>query len=132
MLIAALVLLGAGVLFQGAAFVLETLLWHRPATRRLFGVRGDEAAAATRLLAANQGVYNLVLAAIATAGILLLISDASSVIGATLAVTGGVAMTVAGVTLAVTAPRLWRAAALQAAPPLIGCALLIATLLTTG
>lgn len=131
MLIAALVLLGAGVLFHGAAFVLETLLWHRPATRRLFGVRGDEAAAATRLLAANQGIYNLVLAAIVTAGIVLLAGDSASVVGATLALAGGLAMTIAGITLAVTAPKIWRAAALQAAPPLIGCALLVATLVAS-
>lgn len=130
MLIAALVFLTLGVLFHGAAFVLESLLWHRPSTRRLFGVRGDDAASATRLLAANQGVYNLVLAGMATAGILLLVTDAGSVIGATLALAGGVAMTIAGVALAATARRLWRAAALQAAPPLIGCALLVTALVS--
>lgn len=132
MLIAALALLGFGVLFHGAAFVLESLLWGRPATRRLLGVRGDDAVEATRLLAANQGVYNLVLAAITSAGFVLLIGDAGSVVGATLACAGGAAMTIAGVALLVTSHRAWRAALLQAAPPALGCALLISALVAAG
>jgi putative membrane protein len=132
MLIAALALLGFGVLFHGAAFVLESLLWGRPVTRRLFGVRGDDAVAATRLLAVNQGIYNLVLAAITTTGLVLLIGDASSIVGATLALAGGAAMTVAGLTLLVIARRAWQAALVQAAPPGLGCALLITSLATAG
>lgn len=132
MLIAALVLLGVGVLFHGAAFVLESLMWGRPVTRRLFGVRGDEAVAATRLLAMNQGVYNLVLAAIATAGIALLVEDAASVVGSTLALAGGAAMTVAGLALLATARRTWRAALMQATPPALASVLLVATLMSAS
>jgi len=130
MLIVALALLAFGVLFHGAAFVLESLMWGRPATRRLFGVRGDDAVEASRLLAVNQGVYNLVLAAITTAGIVLLVGDANSVVGATLAVAGGAAMTVAGLTLLATARRAWQAALLQATPPALGAALVVASVIS--
>ena len=42
--------------------VLEMFLWERPAGRRAFGT-SPEFAAATRVLAANQGLYNGFLAA---------------------------------------------------------------------
>jgi putative membrane protein len=43
-------------------FVLESFLWAKPVGRRVFGLT-PELAQATRVLAANQGVYNLFLAA---------------------------------------------------------------------
>jgi putative membrane protein len=48
----------AHVLFM----VLETFLWTTPAVRRRFGQTAEQAEA-TRVLAANQGVYNGALAA---------------------------------------------------------------------
>lgn len=42
--------------------VLEMFLWEKPAGRRAFGL-SKEMAAATRVLAANQGLYNGFLAA---------------------------------------------------------------------
>ncbi len=42
--------------------VLEMFLWERPIGRRVFG-QSREAAAASRVLAANQGLYNGFLAA---------------------------------------------------------------------
>ncbi|MFN3708036.1 DUF1304 family protein [Microcella sp.] len=132
MLIAALALLTVGVLFHGAAFVLESLMWGRPTTRRLFGVHSDDAVAATRVLAVNQGVYNLVLAAITTAGVVLLIGDPGSTVGATLALAGGAAMAIAGIALLITSRRAWQAALLQASPPAIGCTLLVSPLVTAS
>ena len=42
-------------------FVLETFLWTRPSTRETFGLTLQEANA-TKIMAANQGVYNGALA----------------------------------------------------------------------
>lgn len=43
-------------------FVFETLLWTTPGVRKRFGQTAEQAQA-TKVLAQNQGVYNLVLAA---------------------------------------------------------------------
>jgi len=43
-------------------FVLESILWTRPAGRRIFGLT-PELAQSTKSLALNQGLYNLFLAA---------------------------------------------------------------------
>ena len=58
-LIATLVVAAAHVAFM----VLETFLWTTPTGRRIFGQSRDEAAI-TKVLAANQGVYNGALAAL--------------------------------------------------------------------
>lgn len=50
--------------------VLEMFLWEKPAGRRAFG-HTREAAAASRVLAANQGLYNGFLAAGLVWGVLL-------------------------------------------------------------
>ena len=49
-------------------FVLESLRWQHPATRRVFGTT-EEQAAVTAPLAYNQGFYNLFLALGAWAGV---------------------------------------------------------------
>ena len=59
----AAVLLVAGL--HLAFFVLESLLWTRPRVRRIFG-NTEESARATRVLALNQGFYNLGLAVLLT------------------------------------------------------------------
>lgn len=38
--------------------VLEMFLWTHPGTMKIFGVRNKELAEDTRVLAANQGLYN--------------------------------------------------------------------------
>jgi len=50
--------------------VLEMFLWDKPAGRRIFG-QTKEAAAATKVLAANQGLYNGFLAAGLIWGVIL-------------------------------------------------------------
>lgn len=42
-------------------FVLESLLWTKPTGRKTFGLSAQDAET-TRVLAANQGVYNLMVA----------------------------------------------------------------------
>ena len=51
-------------------FMMESLRWERPETRKVFGTTAEQAAP-TRQLAYNQGVYNLFLAIAVAAGVLL-------------------------------------------------------------
>jgi putative membrane protein len=114
-------------------FVLETLRWEAPATRRVFGTT-VETAAITRALAANQGVYNLLLAVVAAAGaVLVLIADPTSgerAAGDALLVAGLGSMTIAAGYLVATDRSKARAAAVQGTFPVLGLvALAIATAL---
>ncbi|MCW2779881.1 MAG: hypothetical protein JWR35_330 [Marmoricola sp.] len=61
MLTVALVFAGLAALLHVYIFVLESLQWETPATRRAFGTSPEEAAI-TKPLAYNQGFYNLFLA----------------------------------------------------------------------
>jgi putative membrane protein len=58
---------------HGYVFVLETLRWEEPGTRRVFGT-SPEQAAHSKQLAANQGVYNLLLAVAALTSVILIIT----------------------------------------------------------
>ena len=69
MLVAVLALLAA--LVHVYIFVLESVRWEDPATRRVFGTT-EEIAALTQPLAYNQGFYNLFLAIGTFIGIFLL------------------------------------------------------------
>jgi putative membrane protein len=109
-------------------FVLESLLWGRPVTRRVFGISSEEAKV-TRLFAWNQGFYNLLLALAIIAGWSLrhgfpLINNAEST-GTALMLYGLVSIIVAGIVLYVSAPRLWRSALIQIVPAVIGLAVLM-------
>ncbi len=58
----AVIALGFVALLHIAFFVLEAFLWTKPTGRRIFGLT-PEVAEGSKALAANQGVYNLFLAA---------------------------------------------------------------------
>ncbi|GAA1425863.1 DUF1304 domain-containing protein [Agrococcus citreus] len=60
---------------HGYIFVLETLRWEEPGTRRVFGTSAEQAAQ-SKQLAANQGVYNLLLGIAALAGVLAILAGA--------------------------------------------------------
>ena len=60
MLILACAAAALAALLHGYIFVLESLRWEHPATRRTFGTTA-ETAAVTAPLAYNQGFYNLFL-----------------------------------------------------------------------
>lgn len=62
MALAADLVVGAVALLHIYFLVLEMFLWDRPTGRRVFG-HSAEQAAATKVLAANQGLYNGFLAA---------------------------------------------------------------------
>jgi putative membrane protein len=51
-------------------FYLETLAWTSSLTRRIFGLTEQESIQ-TRVMAANQGVYNLLFAGIVLSGVVL-------------------------------------------------------------
>jgi putative membrane protein len=55
-------------------FVLESVRWQHPATRRVFGTT-EETAAVTQPLAYNQGFYNLFLAVGTAVGVALMGSN---------------------------------------------------------
>lgn len=83
-----------------------------------------EQAETTRLLAFNQGVYNLMLA-LATLGGLAFWASGYETIGLTLAGYGCLSMFVAAVALISSAPELKRGAAVQAGPSLVFLVLLL-------
>lgn len=79
---------GLAAAVHGYIFVLETLRWEEPGTRRVFGTTPEQAAH-SKQLAANQGVYNLLLGVAALAGIILIVAAARGAgIAVLLAVTG--------------------------------------------
>lgn len=100
-------------------FVLESLLWGRPRTNRTFGLKPQDVEA-TRLMAFNQGIYNLLLAAAVLVGFFWV-----GTIGLVLMIYGLVSIAVAGAALLLSAPRLWRSALIQLVPALAGLAVLV-------
>lgn len=53
------IILIAFVAFEHLYFlVLEMFLWTKPKTRKIFGIRDKQLADDTKVLAANQGLYN--------------------------------------------------------------------------
>ena len=104
-------------------FVLESFLWGRPSTNRTFGLRPADVEA-TRLLAFNQGVYNLLLAGAILAGWCLWMGfpafDKGPFAGQVLMTYGLGSIVVAGLTLLSSSPRLWKSALIQAIPAVLG------------
>ncbi|KQR94254.1 MAG: DUF1304 domain-containing protein [Microbacterium ginsengisoli] len=122
MIIAALVFAALAALVHVYIFVLESLRWTEPATRRIFGLRSAEEAELTRSLAFNQGFYNLFLA-LATAIGIVLVATGSLTIGATLVLVGTGSMLAAALVLVLSSPKLARSAAIQGTFPLIAVVL---------
>jgi putative membrane protein len=108
-------------------FSLESLLWDRASTRRVFGLSLEDAKAA-KLFAWNQGFYNLLLAIAIIVGWILrngvLSIDDGVLIGNVLILYGLVSICIAGIVLFVSARRLWQSALVQLVPALIGLIIL--------
>jgi putative membrane protein len=66
---------GIAAAVHGYIFVLETLRWEEPGTRHVFGTTAEQAAQ-SKQLAANQGVYNLLLGVAALAGVVAIVAGA--------------------------------------------------------
>jgi len=113
-LITALVLAGLAALLHVYIFVLESLRWEHPATRRVFGTTA-ETAAVTRSLAYNQGFYNLFLAIGAGVGIALSGADRHAAVALIVLATGS--MLAAALVLVLSDRGKARAAVMQGTLP---------------
>jgi putative membrane protein len=125
----------AGLVFGALAallhvyiFTLESLTWTSPRTRATFGTTAEEAET-TKLLAFNQGFYNLFLALVTAVGIVLLALGHKG-IGVALVLAGAGSMAAAAVVLLMSAPDKARAALTQGTLPLIAVVLLVIGLVT--
>jgi putative membrane protein len=123
----ALVAAGLAAGIHVLIFVLESILFARPAVWRRFGVRSQDDADTIRMWALNQGFYNLFLASGVVAG-LIAVGLGHRSVGVALVALATASMAAAGVVLLATGgPRFLRAAAMQAVPPLVALAALVAS-----
>ncbi|KAA0101098.1 DUF1304 domain-containing protein [Mycolicibacterium sp. P1-18] len=119
----------AGVIFAALAavlhvyiWILESFRWTAPRTRAAFGTTAEEAET-TKLMAFNQGFYNLFLAVVTLVGLAFTISGGTRV-GAALLFAGVGSMLAAAAVLLVSAPDKARSAVIQGAFPLVAVVLL--------
>lgn len=127
MLTAALIFAGLAALLHVYIFVMESLTWTTPRTRAVFGTTAEEAET-TKLLAYNQGFYNLFLGVVTAVGIVAIVLQHKEV-GSALIFAGTGSMLAAALVLLASAPGKARAAVIQGTFPLIGTALLVSALL---
>ncbi|OBI38967.1 epimerase [Mycobacterium sp. E1386] len=123
MIAAGLVFAALAALLHVYIFVMESLTWTSPRTRATFGTTAEEAET-TKLLAFNQGFYNLFLAVVSGAGIAAIVLRHNAV-GAALIFAGVGSMAAAAVVLLLSAPEKARAAVTQGAFPVIAIVLLL-------
>jgi putative membrane protein len=104
-------------------FLMESVFWSRPAVMRIFH-RKESDTVSTRMLAFNQGFYNLFLAAGVLVGFALIAGGRTeaglAVVAANCAVMFG-----ASIVLLVSSPRMLRGALIQGLAPLAFLALLL-------
>ena len=122
MITAALVFAGLAALLHVYIFVMETLTWTTPRTRAVFGTTVDDAQT-TKMLAFNQGFYNLFLAIVTIAGIAATVMGHRAV-GAALVFAGVGSMLAAAGVLIASSRDMVRSAVIQGAFPLLSVVLL--------
>ncbi len=110
-------LVGVAAAMHVYIFVLESLRWEHPATRRVFGTTAEQAAVMSQL-AFNQGFYNLFLAIGAGVGVAL--HSGYPVVGETLIWFGAGSMVAAAIVLVLSNRSLARAALMQGTLPALG------------
>jgi putative membrane protein len=128
MITAALVFAGLAALLHVYIFTMESLTWTSKRTRAAFGTTAEEAET-TKLLAFNQGFYNLFLAIVAGLGIAAIILGHNG-IGVALIFAGVGSMAAAAVVLLASAPDKARSALTQGTFPVIAVVLLLIGLVT--
>jgi putative membrane protein len=111
-------------------FALESVLWSRPSTWKLFGVRDERDAEVLRPMAYNQGFYNVFLAIGAGLGLVFLGTGFSREGGIAIAMFALGSMVLAAIVLVTSNPKLVRAALIQGAAPLLGLLFLTLSLVT--
>jgi putative membrane protein len=122
MITAALVFATLAALLHVYIFTMESLTWTSKRTRAAFGTTAEEAET-TKLLAFNQGFYNLFLAIVSGVGIAV-VAMGHKGIGAALIFAGVGSMAAAAVVLLASAPDKARAAVTQGLFPVIAIVLL--------
>ena len=128
MITAALIFAGLAALLHVYIFVMESLTWTSPRTRATFGTTPEEAET-TKLLAFNQGFYNLFLAIVTAIGVVAICLGHTAV-GAALVFAGVGSMLAAAAVLLASSPDKARAAVTQGTFPLIAVVLLALVLAT--
>ncbi len=123
MIVSALVFAALAALLHVYIFTMESMTWTSPRTRAAFGTSAEEAET-TKLLAFNQGFYNLFLAVVSGIGVVEL-AVGSRAAGAALIFAGAGSMAAAAVVLLISARDKARAALIQGIFPLIAIVLLI-------
>jgi putative membrane protein len=120
---AALIFAGLAALLHVYIWVMESFTWTTKRTRATFGTTAEEAET-TKLLAFNQGFYNLFLAIVTVVGIVALTQGHGDV-GAALIFAGVGSMAAAAVVLIASSPAKARSAVIQGTFPLIAVILLV-------
>lgn len=98
-------------------FALETFLWGKPKTNKLYNVTPEDAET-VRVFIFNQGYYNLFLSVAIFAGFVFYFCKQETV-GLTLVVYSCLSIVAAACVLLASAPHLLRAAMIQGLPPLL-------------
>ncbi|KQH78736.1 epimerase [Mycobacterium gordonae] len=128
MVTAALIFAALAAVLHVYIFTMESLTWTSKRTRATFGTTVEEAET-TKLLAFNQGFYNLFLAIVSGVGIAAMFTGHRDV-GAALVFAGVGSMAAAAVVLLISARDKARAAVTQGLFPAIAIVLLLVGLLT--
>ncbi|MDX1890854.1 DUF1304 domain-containing protein [Mycolicibacterium sp. 050158] len=123
MITAGAIVAGLAALLHVYIWILESFQWTSPRTRATFGTTAEEAET-TKLMAFNQGFYNLFLAVVTLVGIAFTISGGMRV-GAALMFAGVGSMLAAAAVLLASAPDKARSAVTQGALPLVAVVLLV-------
>jgi putative membrane protein len=123
MIVAALIFAGLAAVLHVYIWVMESFTWTTPKTRKTFGTTAEEAET-TKLLAFNQGFYNLFLAIVTAVGVIGLAVGQHG-IGAALTLAGAGSMLAAAVVLLASSPDKARAALTQGTFPAIAVILLV-------
>ncbi|MFT9243055.1 MAG: DUF1304 domain-containing protein [Bifidobacterium aquikefiri] len=126
-IIGSLLVLTAGAL-HGIIFVLESFMWTKKSTMKVFSISTLEEAEATREMAFNQGFYNLFLGIIVAVGAIAYFFG-SSTTGLTLMFAGSISMTLAAAVLFISSPEKRSAALKQMTLPLLGIIILALSLI---
>ncbi len=105
-------------------FLMESVLWTRPATWKRFGVASQADADTTRPMAYNQGFYNLFLGIGAAIGLVLFFGGQPEA-GKALVLFTTAAMVGAATVLTTTGSGYLRPALIQGTLPLIGFVLFL-------
>lgn len=124
MLVVGMVFAGLAAALHVVIFWMESLAWDGPAARRVFGPATAAEVESTRVLAFNQGFYNLFLAVVTAVGIGFVIASGPGV-GPALVLAGTGSMAAAATVLFLSNPGKRSAALRQGTLPLLA---VIATL----